>query len=120
MSAKFFHPATGGNVPPARIHDDTIQTRQAVSSGRACCCLAKPVVRVIMPPTETRPHRTELLLCGHHYRASRQALAAVNATVTGLPGISGSPLAALIPDLHVPASPSAETTGPRPEGGRRV
>ncbi len=120
MSAKFFHPSYGQSAPPAHIHDDTIEARQAISPGPACCCPARPVVRVIMPPTATRPHRTELLLCGHHYRVSRQALAAANATVTELPGIPGHPLAGLLPDLHSPASPSAETTGPRPEGGRRV
>ena len=59
-------------------------------------------MRVVMPPTATRPHRTELLLCGHHYRVSRQALTAANATVTELPGISGSPLASLVADLHEP------------------
>jgi hypothetical protein len=102
MSAKFFHPASGGGARPARIHDDTIEARQAVAPGSACCCPARPVVRVIMPPAATRPHRTELLLCGHHYRVSRQALAAANATVTELPGISGSPLASLVADLHEP------------------
>ena len=56
-----------------------------------------------MPPTTTRPRQTELLLCGHHYRGSREALAAANATVTELPGISGSPLAALVADLHEPS-----------------
>ena len=117
MSARFF-PSRGGSVPPASTHDDTIAARQAAMPGPACCCPAKPVVRVIMPPTATRPHRTELLLCGHHYRVSRQALAAANATVAELPG--GSPLAALLSDLHVPAAASAETTGPTPEGGRRV
>ena len=55
-----------------------------------------------MPSAATRPHRTKLLLCGHHYRVSRQALAAANATVTELPGISGSPLASLVADLHEP------------------
>jgi len=102
MSAKFFHPASGGSARPAHIHDDTIEARQAVAPGPACCCPARPVVRVIMPPAATRPHRTELLLCGHHYRASRQALATANATVTKLPGISGSPLASLVADLHEP------------------
>jgi hypothetical protein len=37
-----------------------------------------------MPPTATRPHQTDLLLCGHHYRASRDALAAAGATVQHL------------------------------------
>ena len=102
MSAKFFHPASGGSARPVQIHDDTIGARQPVAVGLACCCPARPVVRVIMPPTATRPHRTELLLCGHHYRVSRQALAAANATVTELPGVSGSPLASLVADLHEP------------------
>jgi hypothetical protein len=52
---------------------------------RACCCPAQAMVRVILPPTATRPHETELLLCGHHYRASRQALAAAHAAVCELP-----------------------------------
>ncbi len=103
MSARFFHPASGGGAQPAAIHDDTIEARQAVAPGAACCCPARPVVQVIMPPTATRPHRTELLLCGHHYRVSRQALAAAHATVTELPGISGSPLASLVADLHQPS-----------------
>ena len=105
MSARFFHPASGGSALPARIHDDTIEARMAVAVGSACCCPARPVVRVVMPPTATRPHRTELLLCGHHYRVSRQTLAAGNATVTELPGISGSPLASLVADLHDPRVP---------------
>ena len=58
-------------------------------TGPACCCPAMPVVRVVMPPTQTRPHPTDLLLCGHHYRVSRQRLAALNATVQKLPGVPG-------------------------------
>jgi hypothetical protein len=85
------------------MHDDTIQDRRAVAAGSACCCPARPVVQVVMPPTATRQHQTELLLCGHHYRGSREALSAANATVTELPGISDSPLAALVADLHEPS-----------------
>ena len=104
MNARFPHPANGGSSPPARIHDDTVEARQAFATGSACCCPARPVVRVVMPSTATRPHRTELLLCGHHYRVSRRALAAVNATVTELPGVRGQALA-LLPDLHDPRVP---------------
>ncbi len=39
-----------------------------------------------MPATRGRPHPTELLLCGHHYRASRQALAAADADIFSLDG----------------------------------
>jgi hypothetical protein len=45
-----------------------------------------PAVRVIMPPGPARPHTTELLLCGHHYRASRAALTAAKAIIRELPG----------------------------------
>ena len=114
MNAKILHQAGRGNFPPARMHDDTIEDRQAVAIGSACCCPARPVVQVVMPPIATRPHQTELLLCGHHYRGSRQALAVANATVTELPGISDSPLAALVPTFTSPASSSVETTGRGP------
>ena len=40
-----------------------------------------PVVTVIMPPTAARRHPVDLLLCGHHYRASQAALRAAGATV---------------------------------------
>jgi hypothetical protein len=56
---------------------------------RACCCVARAVVRVVMRPTPGRPNETELLLCGHHYRVSRQALAAAGAQVEELPAASG-------------------------------
>lgn len=42
-----------------------------------------------MPPTPARPRETDLLLCGHHYRASRAALAAAGAVVRTLPEASG-------------------------------
>jgi hypothetical protein len=51
---------------------------------RACCCPSQPAVLVIMPPTADRPHETDLLLCGHHYRASCDALAAAGAVVLDL------------------------------------
>jgi len=52
---------------------------------RACCCPAQAMIRVILPPTAARPHETELLLCGHHYRVARQALTAAHAAVCELP-----------------------------------
>jgi hypothetical protein len=50
-------------------------------AGRACCCPARPVVTVVMPPAPGRPHPVDLLLCGHHYRVCRAAVAAAGATV---------------------------------------
>ena len=53
---------------------------------RACCCPARPMVRVLIPATENRPYRVDLLLCGHHYRLSQWTLAAAEAVVKVLPG----------------------------------
>jgi hypothetical protein len=72
--------APGHEVPPLeepRFTDPSIPSR-------ACCCLARPVVRVTMPPTATRTHPVDLWLCGHHYRASLQALLAAGVTVEDL------------------------------------
>ena len=64
-----------GPVDPTAPHGPTRLTDQA------CCCVARAVVRVVMPPTADRPHETELLLCCHHYRVSRAALSAAHASV---------------------------------------
>ena len=55
-------------------------------TGRACCCPARPAVVAMMPPAAGRPHPTELLLCGHHYRAGRHALAAAGAVIMSVDG----------------------------------
>jgi hypothetical protein len=72
-------------------------------AGPACCCPATPVVRVVMPPTLARPHPTDLLLCGHHYRVSRQRLAALNATVQKLPAVFGDAVALFEDEPSSPA-----------------
>jgi len=83
------HPPAGSSgsavSPPL---DDAIPASawSARLGDRACCCPARAMVRVVMPPTAARPHATELLMCGHHYRVSRQALAAAGARVRELPG----------------------------------
>ncbi|WP_300602965.1 hypothetical protein [Trebonia sp.] len=51
---------------------------------RSCCCPARPMVKVIMPPAPGRPDPVDLWLCGHHYRASRAALLAAGADVEDL------------------------------------
>jgi len=53
---------------------------------RSCCCPARPVVTVVIPPGPGRPRSADLLLCGHHYLASRAALAAVGASVIDVTG----------------------------------
>jgi hypothetical protein len=54
--------------------------RRIALASQACCCPAMPAVTVIMPATTARRHPVDLLLCGHHYRASQAALRAVGAT----------------------------------------
>jgi hypothetical protein len=39
------------------------------------------VVTAVIPPGRGRPRAVGLLLCGHHYRASRAALHAIGADV---------------------------------------
>jgi hypothetical protein len=56
-------------------------------AARACCCPARPVVTVVMPPTPSRPHSVELLLCGHHFRISRASLQAAGADVYDKDGL---------------------------------
>jgi len=102
MNARSLHPAGQGSTASGLLHDDKCGTGGMAVLGPACCCPANPVVRVIMPATAARPHRTELLLCGHHYRVSRQVLAAANATVTELLGPAGNPPDALLPDRRSP------------------
>jgi len=59
-------------------------------SQRACCCPAPPSVIAVIPAND-RHEATELLLCGHHYRQSRRALAASEATLTDLKGYPLTP-----------------------------
>ena len=87
MNARSLFPARKNARPAFRPLDDAIPARPA-SASPACCCPARPTVRVTMSATQARPHETELLLCGHHYRASRAALAVARAVVRALPGTS--------------------------------
>ncbi len=48
---------------------------------RSCCCPARPVVMVLIPPASAHQLPVDLLLCGHHYLSSRAALAVVGAVV---------------------------------------
>jgi len=97
MKTNFVHPSgtapdaapaevlrSGGGLEPPDAY--AIDWRGVRRAGRACCCSAKPVVVAVMPSTASRPHSTDLLLCGHHYRLSRQALDRAGARVLDLVG----------------------------------
>jgi len=102
MSVNFLHPsmferndlpvkpasADGrqGQFPAPRAGHHDIDWQAVRRAGRACCCSARPMVIAIMDPAPGRPHRTDLLLCLHHYRASRKGLAAAGAAVLDMAG----------------------------------
>ena len=65
-------------------------TGLSVPSG-SCCCPARPVVKVTMPPAAGRAQPVDLWLCGHHYRASVAALCAAGASVEDLRVTTDSP-----------------------------
>ena len=84
MNARFLHPSARGDTTAARTAPggaDSALTAPTGPADRACCCPARPVVTVIMPPTPGRPHPVDLLLCGHHFRVSRATLTAAGAAV---------------------------------------
>ena len=92
MSASDLHLSTAaleaarsetGPITSARAPIDWCALRFA---DRACCCGARPAVAVILPPAPGRPRQTDLLLCGHHYRANQRALAASGAAVFTVAG----------------------------------
>lgn len=79
MKAWFAH---HGDADLAGLDDEMTGLGRPLSfADRACCCPARPVVTVIMPPAPGRPRPVDILLCGHHYRASRAALRAAGAIV---------------------------------------
>jgi hypothetical protein len=65
---------------------EAVFTPAARHAGRACCCAAQPAVIAVLPPSAGRPGATDLLLCGHHYRASRPALAALAVAILDIGG----------------------------------
>jgi hypothetical protein len=94
MSLRFPHMRAGGSAPGSggAASVPSLWSSPLCDEDRACCCPARPVVRVIMPPIPGRPHAVDLLLCGHHYRISRPVLAAAGATVYDLPVIADAAL----------------------------
>ncbi|MGO9783456.1 MAG: hypothetical protein ACLPQY_27395 [Streptosporangiaceae bacterium] len=72
---------------------------------RACCCPGRPIIRVVVPASGSRPAPADLLLCGHHYRVSQAALGVAGATVEELPGRAADVAAALFREPQLAAGP---------------
>jgi hypothetical protein len=102
MKPRFPHQGGTDFGPPLQ---ETLPASPTRIEDRACCCPAQPVVRVIMPQTARRPYSVDLLLCGHHYRVSRPALAAAGARIEDLPGKAADAEAALLETVHHGSGP---------------
>jgi hypothetical protein len=78
---------------PAVSFTRQVNWRAARRASRSCCCPARPVIIAVVPPSTGRVHAVDVLLCAHHYRRSRTALAATGAAllhVSGLPVRAGA------------------------------
>jgi hypothetical protein len=101
MSLRFPHRSTDGHTgdpaaaqgPAGQLPDAPELTDSPASyPTHACCCPARPMVKVVMPATATRAS-ADLWLCGHHWRASREALAGSGAVVYDLSPAEAEPAA---------------------------
>jgi len=82
MTGRFLRRNPVTRAMRAELADDLAHLgRPDVANERACCCPARPMVTVMMPPIPGRPYPIDLLLCGHHYRVSQAALRAAGVTV---------------------------------------
>ena len=95
MTAPYEHPSYLGRMSrakstqaqPSGVAEPSASNRRTSPyCERACCCSAQAAVIVMLPPTDSRPHPTDLLLCGHHFRQSRTALLAKGAAFLDLDG----------------------------------
>ena len=104
-----------GDVGLAAGLDDELRAlgRGLTLADQACCCPARPVVTVIMPPATGRPDPVDLLLCGHHWRAGREALRAAGATAYDEAGILIMPGGKEVPHAsRQPGAAAAARPGP--------
>jgi hypothetical protein len=71
---------------PAAPPDGQQPVRPAIDwstprTAERACCWVRPTMLAVIPPAPGRDHPTDVLLCGHHFRTSRSALAAAGAAV---------------------------------------
>jgi hypothetical protein len=78
-------PATEGPVAPPIESMSDANVIVLANAERSCCCVAKPAVIALIRVGSDR-RQVDLLLCMHHYRASRQTLTNHDATVLDASG----------------------------------
>lgn len=106
-------PATGDTH---ESHDATrepapnlLDLRPLAGSRPACCCAAQPVAVVVLAPTNTDRQAVDVLLCGHHLRASWRALQDAGALVVDAGGRLLMPTGWEPPPAPAPRVPSCTT-----------
>lgn len=105
MHRRFPHPSANRRNPPgaepvpsAPPADDVSDADAVLAlADRACCCLARPVVMTVLPPTADRPNPADLLLCGHHYHINEEVLAVAGATIHDARATRAEPTVAVEP-----------------------
>jgi hypothetical protein len=55
--------------------------KNLIAAERACCCPAKPTTVAVLPSRPGGAEPVDLLLCNHHYREAKTALAAAGAAI---------------------------------------
>jgi hypothetical protein len=98
-------PGTGSAPAAVGAHETIEWADPGRPEYRACCCPGRPIVRVVMPPSASRPAPADLLLCGHHYRMHQAALGVAGAIVVELPGRAADVAAALFREPQPVAAP---------------
>lgn len=96
------------NTEPA-ADEPVLKPTEFMLAERACCCPGRPVVKVVMPPAPAHARAMDLLLCGHHFRASQEALTEAGATVydeTGQVVLAPSRPERRVAGLSVPLAPA--------------
>lgn len=80
-----WHPSQGPYISAASTVEvaDTELTSEPVpfAGETADCCIARPLYRVVLPVPAGAPPAPDLLLCGHHFRASTDGLTRARAAV---------------------------------------
>ena len=79
---------SGATGEPATQAADDLITPPGLPTlfGRADCCSAAPLFRILFPATPDRRRAAELLMCGHHYRKQSSALARLSVAVRDAAG----------------------------------
>ena len=111
MKGRFLRRSTMTQAMRAELAGELAQLGVPIAvNERACCCPARPMVTVMMPPAASRPYPVDLMLCGHHYRVSQAALRVAGAVVYDETGVRVT--AGISDNQHSRHQPAAAS--PRP------